>query len=536
MAELLQGSVFLRVLRAIIAFFCRMAADSTVFRAVGRCWRSSRTHSWLFRRLGADDRFVQNAKTTALFSRLNAALGRCKAPVRCWEDSLPGRVWHAVVHCGKNSRLLSWLFSDGMNGILLVLIGLYVGIDWFLRDVLPIPALGSVWDEALMLFCVLWIVWQRFDRKTPIAAKANPLDLPVLIFIAVSAVLMCVVSPYPNIQFTGFRATVQYLLWFFLITRLLQSDEDFMRLYLAMLALAVVISLHGIYQYITRAPMPAKWVAAAETAVRTRVYSIFGSPNIMGDYMVMFVPMTVALAYHTKKKSLQLAAWLAAIVMCVACLFTMSRGAWVAMAVTIVLFILLVDKRLFLVLLAGICVLVLIPFVRTRIGFLFTDDFVAANTNGGRAGRWALGLEHLASADPLTGFGFGMFGGAVAMQNQVLDHVEYFYMDNYYLKILVETGWLGLGSFILMLLGMIVCACRSLFRTAKDRREERPMYPLTAGMFSGLVGVLVHCYFENIFEEPYMMVCFWVIAAMIVYTGFLRKSYKNIENTLEAQK
>ena len=41
-------------------------------------------------------------------------------------------------------------------------------------------------------------------------------------------------------------------------------------------------------------------------------------------------------------------------------------------------------------------------------------------------------------------------------------------------------------------------------------------------MFCGLCGVLVHCFFENIFEEPYMMVYFWVIAAMIVYFGFLR--------------
>ena len=71
---------------------------------------------------------------------------------------------------------------------------------------------------------------------------------------------------------------------------------------------------------------------------------------------------------------------------------------------------------------------------------------------------------------------------------------------------------------------MISAALRSLFRTAKCRKtEENPMYPLVAGMFSGLMGVLVHCYFENIFEEPYMMVYFWTIAAMIVYAGFLRE-------------
>ena len=45
---------------------------------------------------------------------------------------------------------------------------------------------------------------------------------------------------------------------------------------------------------------------------------------------------------------------------------------------------------------------------------------------------------------------------------------------------------------------------------------------MCAGMLSGMAGVLVHCYFENIFEEPYMMAIFWTIAAMTVYLVFLR--------------
>ena len=44
-----------------------------------------------------------------------------------------------------------------------------------------------------------------------------------------------------------------------------------------------------------------------------------------------------------------------------------------------------------------------------------------------------------------------------------------------------------------------------------------------AGMFAGICGVLMHCYFENIFEEPYMMAYFWIMAAMLVYIGFFRR-------------
>ncbi len=524
MGNCLQSSVLWRVMQTIGQALAACASGSRIFAAFGRMWHGSCLRKWLLERLEAPASSTQNAAYTRLCGRLNDSCAKHCALKTWWNASLCGRMWHGLVSALGKSRIIGRLFSDGVQGLILCAVGGYVIIDWLLRDALAVPLVSSVWDELLLIFCVFWLIWRRCGRKTPLDVRANPLDLPIMLFVAVGFFLMCIVSPYASIQVSGYRATVQYLLWFFVLTRLFESDRDFKRLYLTLCAVALILSLHGIYQYIIGVPMPKNWVAAAETAVRTRVFSIFGSPNIMGDFMVLFVPMTAALAYHTDKKPLQALAWAAAIIMCVACLFTMSRGAWVAMAVTIVLFILLVDRRLFWLLLAGIVVLMFIPFVRTRIGFLFTEDFVAANTNGGRAGRWENGLALLESANPLTGFGLGMFGGAVAMQNQVLDGVDYFYMDNYYLKIFVEMGWLGIASFVFMLLGMVSASVRALRRTAASFKSQTgSMYPLIAGMFSGLVGVLVHCYFENIFEEPYMMVYFWAIAAMIVWAGFLRK-------------
>lgn len=522
MGNLLAGSVFCRLIAAVVTWLCALGRSCALFRTLGRWWRGSALCAWLDRRLTAEPKPTACSAATGRLDRLNIRLAQRHALKAAWPRSILGRAYGAIIRCGRESRCFAWLFSGGMTSLVLFAVGIYALIDYFLRDVLAINMIASVWDEALMLFAVLLVIWQRMDRVCALRARTNPLDLPVCIFLVTGFVLMCVVSPYFSIQISGYRATVQYLLWFFIITRMLRDTNDALLLYLTLVAAAFLISLHGIYQYIAGVPMPASWVAAAETAVRTRVYSIFGSPNIMGDYMVMFIPMAVALAYYTDRKPLKLLAWFAAICMCVACLFTMSRGAWVAVAVTIVLFIALVDRRLFwLVLFGGAC-LFLIPFVRTRIGFLFTDDFVAANTNGGRGERWVFGMELLNRYSPMLGVGLGMFGGAVAMQNQVLDWVDYTYMDNYYMKILVEMGYVGFAAFILMLLCWVYTCARALRRThPQNGSMVASPYPLCAGMFSGLAGVLVHCYFENIFEEPYMMVYFWAITAMIVWFGFL---------------
>jgi hypothetical protein len=38
-----------------------------------------------------------------------------------------------------------------------------------------------------------------------------------------------------------------------------------------------------------------------------------------------------------------------------------------------------------------------------------------------------------------------------------------------------------------------------------------------------MMGVLVHCYFENIFEEPYMMAYFWGLAAALQRLGAISR-------------
>ena len=118
----------------------------------------------------------------------------------------------------------------------------------------------------------------------------------------------------------------------------------------------------------------------------------------------------------------------------------------------------------------------------------------------------------------------GRFGGAVAMQNKVIEETKdfsYFYMDNYYLKTLVEMGYLGLAFFILLLFGLVLWSLRSIGRTGYTKGDRTRM--LAVSMFAGMCGVLVHCYFENIFEVPYMMAYFWSMAAAVMYLGYFRK-------------
>ena len=406
----------------------------------------------------------------------------------------------------------------GMKRFLIAVFALFLPADYLIRDVLKLDALASIWDEGFLLVCVLFILWRLVTSKEQLKPRITPIDMPLLFFMCAGLLLAAIVSPKLKPAIDGYRAVCQFMLWFFVIIRLIENDGDFRTLYFTLSGLAVIIGLHGIYQYITKAPMPTQWVAQAEAGVRTRVYSIFGSPNVMGAFLVMTAPMLAALAYYSKKLWVKCLMWGAVGILCLSTLFTFSRGAWFGLTIAVVVFSLLVDRKLLLI--AGIAILGVIfcvPEISNRIAFLFTADFAKANSTGGRGERWHIGLQ-LWRQNRIFGFGLGRYGGAIAMQNKEIDDIVYYYMDNYYLKTLVEMGLIGLISYVWLLLRNLIWSLRSLFKTQKNK-----MSVLSAGIVAGQLGVLSHSFFENIFEVPYMNAYFWGLSALVMYLGFTRR-------------
>ena len=477
-------------------------------------YAASATKPRLERLLGRDTRTLDRSAYAAFLTRLNslfARVGRQLWPVV--KESLIVRFFRSVAF--HESLTYRFLFGKGMHRFVTVVFALYLPIDWALRQFSPVAALSSAWDEGFLIFGFLLVVCQRMFPGETRPNRATPLDTVMLAFLGVSLLCMFVVSPMFGIAVAGLRAVVQYMLWFYVLSRVLEDKGDVEAFCGVLTAAAVLISLHCIYQFIVAVPIPENWVTHTEQGVRTRVFSIFGSPNICGSYLVMMAPIAASYAYRTEKRWKQLAAWCAVGLMGVSCLVTFSRGAWLGFAVMVAVFAWLKDKKLLALILLGAGVAVFIPQVANRITFLFTDEFKFASENGGRAGRWREGLKLFETGSQVFGFGLGRFGGAVAMQNQVSRAIWYFYMDNYYLKTLVEMGYLGLSAYVVLLLCTLGCGLRAIWRSRKT-----DLHPVAVALFSGMVGVLVHSFTENIFEVPYMNALFWGMAAVLIFIGF----------------
>ncbi|MBE6927523.1 MAG: hypothetical protein E7467_03390 [Ruminococcaceae bacterium] len=524
MSELIKNSLIWRICAAIGLWFGRCPIGR-FFAFVGRLWRQAWIYGLIAKWLKAKP-IAKNSAANKRLGNLNSRLHRLGGGLRdALEGSLVRRMYAAILRYLQGSFFLGKLLAGGFTSVILILIAAYTPIDYFLRDGLKMDAIAGIWDEALMVIGFLWLVYCRMSAKKPLQSRLNSMDVYLGFYIAVGLALLtfCYTPHYFGVNVTGFRAAMQYILLFYLVSRLIRDDADFMLMYKLMIAIAFLFALHGIYQFVVGVEIPAQWTDKAEDAVRTRVFSIFSNPNIMGAYMLLFAPMAIGMAYATEDIATKAFYWFCGICMCLGCLFTMSRGAWLALAVAAVLFALIIDRRLFgLMAVAGIAACFL-PFVRSRITYLFTPEFQESNARAGRGKRWDTAFSYLDEYERWdVGLGYGMFGGAVAAQNEINENFDYMYVDNYYVKLIVENGIIGLCAFLTSVLGLLWNGIRACGRNSKNSFK-----PLCAGMLCGLIGILVHSFFESLWEEPYMMALFFAIAGMLVYAGFFRKKQKS---------
>lgn len=381
----------------------------------------------------------------------------------------------------------------------------YAPVDYLLRNVSSLSFLAGGWDELLIIFIIA--AWPLQGALTGnITFKKTALDIPIMIYAGIVLFLYFMRSRDASLALEGARVYLEYLLWFFIATNLITRRKQLGALTAGLIAVATAMSLLGVIQFILGVEMPKEWVDQAEAGIRTRVFSIVTSPNVLGSFLVLFIPVTLAtlLGCRQKKYKLTLAACLAIMLPCL--VVTYSRGAWLALAGAMLVFSLLYRPGAIIPLtLGGLAAVKLVPGIGSRLSYMFSPAYFASSQRGGRVARWSMALDRLKN-DPWLGEGFGRFGGAVAARRVPGS----FYVDNFYLKTAVESGLIGLLAF----LWLLFCA----FRVGVDsyrRTGEAGLKLLTAGILAGLTGVMLHNGVENIFEVPMMASYFWFMAGML---------------------
>jgi putative inorganic carbon (hco3(-)) transporter len=211
----------------------------------------------------------------------------------------------------------------------------------------------------------------------------------------------------------------------------------------------------------------------------------FGS-NQTAAFLAQFGMYFWAFALYMKRKKLKLASYGLAAITLLACMYCFSRAGYLAIVACVIALGILKDRKLIIV--AALFLVfwqaILPTAVTQRVTMTKSEDGQLEASAEERVKLWD-DAENTFMRYPIFGTGFATFQFGEHVDNLKDTH-------NWYVKVLVETGIVGLGFALALLYGMFKIAIR-LFRKARD--------PLYSGLGLGLLIALISCVITNFFGD-----------------------------------
>jgi O-antigen ligase len=244
----------------------------------------------------------------------------------------------------------------------------------------------------------------------------------------------------------------------------------------------------------------------------------YGS-NQTAAFLAQFGMFFWGFALSLRKKRFKLLSYGLVAITLLTTMYTFSRGAYLAVLVSVLLLGLLRDRKLLLVL--GVFLLTWQTVVPTAVRERVT---MTKNANGQleesaqeRVSLWE-DAEKSIIASPIVGTGFATYQFSKHVANLRDTH-------NWYVKVMVETGIIGLVMAFMLLQQMLSTSYR-LFKRATD--------PLYQGLGLGLLLATCSCIVANCFGDRWTYLEITGLLWVLVGTAIRATQLAEVESTTEA--
>ena len=418
-------------------------------------------------------------------------------------------------------------------------------------------------DSTMTLVAEVGIVILSFIMKLILGKRTvrlEAVDMAALMF----ALMMFVGGVFSVSRSSSLKPMLVYLCFmsvYFLIVSLMRSDEWLGRCIIAAVCAGALVAAYGIFQYATGIiGFSTQWLDSEMFEdISGRAISTLENPNVLGEYLIMIIPMAASLFLcrypDMRKKLLPFAAFAC---MCLCLVFTWSRGAWLGMIAGAVVFCLIWNKRclhLFWVALLSL------PFLPT----ILPDNILARITSIGnvadtstayRLNIW-LGAIKMLPDRIFSGIGIGNGAWKLVYPHYALTGMtEAQHSHSLYFQIWIELGALALVIFIAFIV-MLFMSNFTMYKSLSEagdslilriytapvketsrfvkidsekledsrvRRARRAMRMNAAGPLCGITGVLVQGFTDNMWYNYRVYFMFWICLGLCAaYASFGRE-------------
>ena len=398
---------------------------------------------------------------------------------------------------------------------LIVFVRIEFGLYLVIFSMLLSPQLGSggavaegrrivIRSEDLLLLVVAfsWLAKTAVNKELGLTLK-TPLNRPILAYVAATAIATLI--GYMTGTVGGWGGAfyvlkyIEYFVVYYMVVNNLVDRRQAWRLVTAAFLTAVIVSLIGL----TQIPSGQRVSAPFEGKE--------GEPNTFGGYLLLLIAVAGGIALETARIRTRAIYLGLAGLMSIPFMFTLSRTSYVGAIPALATMAVLSSRRrlmiggLIVLLVASPVVMTLFPdSVMRRVHYTFEPERGQPTVRVG-----AVGFDPSTSARLISVkqafegfthrpiFGYGVTGFA--------------FMDQQFARTLVETGIVGLATFLALVWAVLkagVASCRRL--TVPEERG------LALGFVAGTAGLLGHALGANTFIIVRIMEPFWFFAAVVV--------------------
>lgn len=391
-----------------------------------------------------------------------------------------------------------------------VRIGIYAGV--FIYPFLP--------DKLGLLYLIFIVCAYLYEQtfKTRKKLTEDPMDVPIAFYL-----MIIVFSTITSINFMGsFRDLaihISALGFVFVMVNSIDNLNDFNKLASLLVFSATLIGLYGLYQYVVGVEIEAAWLDVENNPdIKTRVYSVFGNPNILAEYLVFTIPISVGLMWHSKKLSKKIIFLGTTGIMTLALVLTLSRGGWIGFMVAAFIFVILVEKRLLLLSIPmGIGALYLLP--DTVMNRILSIGNLSDSSNAYRIKLWDVTMQVIRD-NWQAGVGFGHLPFKQTFETYIRTMPTY-HSHNTYLQTAAELGIPGLIAFLFFLFVIFKYGYHRLIKS-----ENNYVKIMGASALAGIGGVFAHGLVENVLYLPRIIITFWILVSFVLILGRIQGKEK----------
>lgn len=353
-----------------------------------------------------------------------------------------------------------------------------------------------------------------------------------------------------------------YAVMFLLILKTKMTKEQYKWIGISVIVSTAFVALYGAIQYIFKIDLNLAGLYAMKEA-KGRVTSTFSNPNYYGGYLNFMMPfLLIGAVLYMKKKGYQLAVYGIFMLFVINLILTYNRSSWLIMIGGIALVVFLLNKDFLkkslkphlliaFVLLCGIVYNLPDFQLRMKSAVIAANEMLPASMQfkmkqEEKEKKAGSDNEIIDEETPSTSFeketttravvsrkalwktGYQMFEDqpllGVGQGNYLSRYMEYvekypeldlgldhpYSVHNSYLKVMAETGILGILTFLAMYAYLAFVLIRAFFRQTGLKKW------MVAALFIGSATFAAQNMTNNLIFIPQLNVIFWLIAALVL--------------------